>query len=557
MTITRPAIVQFSFAPKALPNRARECGEAHEYLRKVWDATWAFGMTGENAELDLSVEFPPPPPHDRIDFALRAARVGRGTVGCEDEAFCFEFQDVIGVFVELKADSEEAGSEYWRETLARWLKALEEHGVKDLPPGMLGEAYVFRGFLPDAEAVPATVKAGAALDLSGAEPVASYGRALREAGAGPYPSDLSTLLPVAVTDWDESAYYLTKDDFCLWEGSPVRGRRAVAVVAPLWRRGSANTWTVWGGESEFARFASYLLHTSKVTFAQTVFEGAVFDLRARRAEVERALDRVFGGNVGVISKAGEVSPAELERLRAEVMPQKIAKYGLIKGTSGLRDLLRSVQTAQKNIAPLVPQGRAEAAHRDSLFERDARALGWLLEQIPIEIGYMEATQERIEEGYQLLTRWSEEEAKRLSSRLGKLILYQGSILGSLVVALTAIQAFAPLPGVPDPLKWPAVAFLMLLALGLPPLFAHWHDVYNWADKVLGGLMGAGAFTFLSALWCTCLPCRTVSFAAWRLYQLAVAAGGFLAGYLAVELLNRVKLRGQAQASPGGAQAGGG
>ncbi len=547
MTIARPAVAQFSFAPKELPNRTEECIVAHEYLKKIWEAASAFGITEQNKELGLPVAFPSPTPHDRIDFALRAARVGRGSVGCEDEAFFFEFQDVIGVFVELKADAEEAGPEYWHDTFARWQSVLKEHGVRDLPSGMLGETYVFRGFIPDAQAAPATAKADAVLDLSWTEPKASHGGALREAGAGPYPSDLSKVLPLGITDWDESAFYLTENDFCLWEGSPIGGRRAIAVVAPLWRRQSANTWTIWGGASQLAQFVSYLLHTSKVAFAQRIFDGVMFDLRARRVAVERALDLVFESNIRVIGQAGKVSPEELNRLQAEIMPQKIAKYGLVKGTSSLRDLLRSVQTAQKNIGPLIPQRRLDVMQKSSLFERDARTLGWLLEQISIEIEYLEATQERIEEGYQLLARWSEEEAKRLSNRLGELILYQGSILGSLIVALTAIQAFSPKADVPDSLKWSAVAFLMLLALGLPPLFSHWHDVYNRTDRILGGLVGAGTFNFISAFWCTYLPVWAASFPVWLVYNLLVLLVGFLAGYAAAGRLERLKLRGRAPA----------
>src|ERR1700754_1051497 len=103
-------------------------------------------MTGENKELCLPVEFPPRSPYDGIDYALRAAGVGAGRVGSEDEAFYFEFQDVVGVCVELKADAEQAGSDYWHKTFTRWLSVLKKQGVGDLPSGMLGEAYVFRGF---------------------------------------------------------------------------------------------------------------------------------------------------------------------------------------------------------------------------------------------------------------------------------------------------------------------------------------------------------------------------------------------------------------------------
>ena len=546
MNVVSQTFVQLSLAPKELLNRADECRKAHEYLQKVWDACTTMGLTKPKTTIELTTSFPDA---DDISlgnskFTVRAAKLDPKQVDLESEAFVFEYQDVLGVLVELKAADNESPN-FWSEMFSTWRKTVTQHlGNESLPSGMLGESYVFRGFIADDNPDPGNVHDTAILDLS----MMSVDNVFAEeahipASKGIAPS-ISTLLPNNITMWNAPAAYLTKKGFCLLEGDAINDRRVIAALAPVAQKAAANTWMVWGGVSQAAPFIRYLVHTSKVRFAERVFERELKELRSMRTEVDRRLDEFFRNYLDIIDKKKIVSQSVLAQLHTEMVPRKIDKYDLIKGTSRLKELLVTVQTAQKNIEPLIPDPETSTSS-NSLFDREKRTMNWLLDQLPVEIEYMEATKERIEEGHQLLEMRLDEESQGISHRLSELILYQGSVLGSLVVALTAVQSFGLSLPLPNDVQWGIALLLMGIALSLPPLFTHWNDRYNKADYVIGGVLVASFFNFLATLGAH-VGGVTVSILVWVLYRLLVILAGFVLGYRGVAILVRRRMGGKAE-----------
>lgn len=545
MNVVSPTFVQLSLAPKQLLNRTDECRKAHEYLRKVWDACSTIGLTKPKTTIEqLTTSFPADISLGSSKFTLRAAKLDPTQVDRENEAFVFEYQDVLGVLVELRAAADNESPNFWSETFSNWRQTLKEHlGDEALPSGMLGETYVFRGFITDDNHELENIHDTTILDLS-MMPVdnvfAEEAHILTGKGLAP---GFSTFLPSDIT-WNAPAAYLTKKGFCLLEGDAIDDRRVIAALAPVAQKAAANTWMVWAGVSQPAPFIRYLLHTSKVRFAERVFERELTALRSMRTEVDRRLDEFFRNYLDIIDKKKIISQSVLAQLQTEMVPRKIDKYELIKGTSRLKELLVTVQTAQKNIEPLIPDSHQSTVN-NSLFDREKRTMNWLLDQLPIEIEYMEATKERIEEGHQLLEMRLEEESQGISHRLSELVLYQGSVLGSLVIALTAVQSFGLSLRLPPDVQWGIALLLMGIALSLPPLFTHWNDRYNKADYVIGGVLVASFFNFLATLGAH-VAVVTLPMPVWILYRLLVILAGFVFGYRGVAFLVRRRMGGKVE-----------
>jgi hypothetical protein len=545
MNVVRPALVHLIFAPKELTNRTDECRQAHKYLETVWATCTAFGMHEPNRKLNLSTSFPHTISRGSTHYTLRAAQLDRTHAGREHEALVFEYQDVLGILIELRATGNVGAAPFWQETFGRWMEVLKKHltkaGLEDnLPAGVIGEAYIFRGLVGEVGPSRGGDADKGLLDLSSFQggtfsPQVAGSLIGEEVSRG-----VLFALPPDVGNWSESSIHLTDKGFYLLDGGFHNGRRATGVIAPEAKADSANTWTVWAGKGQPAYFVRYLLHSSKVHFAARVFEEELHELRSERMNVDHALDEFFKKNEDLIARKKTFPPSVLTKLRNEMAPRKVAKYDLITGMSRLRELMVGVQTAQKNLEPLLPQAAA-APTGSSLLEIDRLTISWLLDQLQIEIAYTNAAKDRLEEGHQLLATRLEDEARGAADRLNGLILYQGAGLGSLVVALTAVQSFRLDVPLSVPVQWALTFLLMALALSLPPLVAHWGDRYNRKDYFVGAVLGATACNCAAVVWFACrdyLPTLLVSQPAWVAYRSCVLLIGFIAGWWVVRALGR-------------------
>jgi hypothetical protein len=553
MNVVQPALLHLSFAPKELTSRADKCQQAHKYLETVWDACTTFGMQARNQKLNLSTTFPHTISRGSSQYILRAAKLDRTHTDREHEAVVFEYQDSLGILIQLRATEDIDSMPFWQETFGCWTGVLKEQltkaGLGDaLPAGMIGESYIFRGLISGDTPSSGGAAAEGLLDLS-----SLHGGAMFAEDTGSLVSEEVSRsglfsLPADVGNWNDSPIHLADKEFYLLDGGFLNGRRVTAVMAPRSKAASVDTWTVWAGKHQPAYFVRYLLHSSKVHFAARMFEEELHELRSGRVNVDRTLDEFFKKNEDLIARRRTVPPSVLTRLREEMVPRKIAKYDLITGMSRLRELMIGVQTAQKNLESLFPTA-APASAGNSLFEIDRLTINWLLDQLHIEIAYSTAAKERLDEGHQLLANRLEEEARGAADRLSQLILYQGAVLSSLVVALAAVQAFKLDVPWPVPVQWAMAFFLVAIALSLSPLVAHWGDRYNPKDYLVGGILGATGCNLAAVIWSAYhdyLPSLTVSRSAWVVYRVSVELAGFVIGWWAVRKLGRLNDPGEAQ-----------
>lgn len=518
MIVTRPTLVIYSFAPKRLPSEPTGGEAARAHLRQLWDNCQRLGMTARLPNLNLPVEFPSTIELNKPGYSALAAKFDpeRHAHGDDYQAFLFEYQDVLGMIGVLEAQSGELGR--WRALYEEW-QACAPKGQP--PPELLGEGYLFCALYADGQPSDASTAADVIEN--------SLGRAA-----------LAALPASRPAEWRTATLHPTAAGHYLWEGDQVDGRRALALLTAQQNYTEMFRWAIWTDQGQLAPFARYLLHAAKVNFAKRVYEHEIEPIRQQQYTIEQALANVLVVH-GRAEQSGVVAADELARAQDALSRAQTGGYGLFYSRTRLKELRVTVQIAEHNLRQLVPAVRAGFRHSElSLFRQDLAQAVWLCDQIDVDLSYLEATRERAEEGYKLTTMRLEHEAQKYARRLNDLVLRQGTLIGSLVVGLTAIQALGmnQMDAVPVEFRWALIGLLMALALALPLLSAHWHERYGRGELFAGGLLGMMAALFVIFAWGALnLPVWRVSFLLWLLFVIAVAAGGFLVGWLCASWLN--------------------
>jgi hypothetical protein len=519
MIFSHPTLVIYSFAPKRLPSEPAGSTVAHEYMRQLWQCCRRMGMTARLPNLNLSSDFPPTDGLHQPGFrAIAGAFDPERHARKEDyQAFLFEYQDVLGLIVALEAA---AGHELscWRALYEEWQACIK---TIQPPDEMLGEVYLFSALYGENGQTDAL----APVDAN------SLGRAALEA--------LPAGQPAA---WRTATLHLTNTGHHLWEGEEVGGRRALALLSAKENYDELCRWAIWMDEGQLAPFAAYLLHAAKVSFARRVYEREIEPIRQQQFAIEQALATVLSLH-GRAGQSGIVAADELARAQGALSRSQVEGYGLFYSRTRLKELRVTAQIAKHNLRQLMPAAHAAFQHTElSLFRQDLVRADWLCEQIDVDLSYLEAARERAEEGYKLTTVQLEHEAQKYARRLNDLVLRQGTLIGSLVVGLSAMQALGGMKRIenlPDVFRWTLIGLLMSLALALPLFAAHWHERYGRAELFAGGVLGMMGALFVIFTWGTLnLPAWHVSFLRWLLFVIICAAGGFLLGWLGARWLNR-------------------
>lgn len=532
MVIARPALVVYAFAPKVLPTDQKSCEEALQYLRRLWDACTRLGMTQPVEGLQLPLSFPIEFGEESAAFRLLAAKVDneRRKSGADYQSFLFEYQDVFGLIATLETSAESATPADWGNLYDEWRSYTPDD---PLPQGLLGEVLLFHALCEDDLLAPG--RAGAARDQLVNNLTHFAGQAVMAA------------LPGENHPGRGGTFHLTNTGLCLWEGEARAERRMVALFGQRSKQDEMFNWTTWGGTEQLAPFARYLMHASKVRFSQKVFERERPHLNRQRLAVDTALDRLLSMHDS-LRKNQLVRLDEFESVQYELDKARSGGFGLLYSLSRLRELSLTVQIAEQNLARLVPAPPELDPAEDSIFRQDGARAVWLREQLGIELTYLEAVHQRAEAGLQIIATGLEFESRKSERQLNRLILLQGTLLGSILTGLAAVQTIlGPLEGGGTPLakslKWSVVAVLMALALALPPLSAHWHERYRRGDLVAAGILGAALAWLGVTLWSmTPLVYKGASFGVWLLFNLLTASVGFCLGYFGAGRLERMKRR---------------
>lgn len=452
--VAKPALFIYTFARReSLP----EAG--HTYLRRLWDACAALGMSDAVPELNCPAHFPSDFGKAQPSFQLLAARIDaqRRQQGAYYQALLFGYHDVVGIVACLAPNVADDTLNRWNELRHEWRSKADE---PSLPAEVLGETYLFH-----------------ALSECAAEPLPALGKAVFQSLPGEQPSS-------------PPAPFLTEQGFCWWEGVSCNGRRVMAVLCPKAQEDAATAWLLWQGTEQLAPFARCLLHAAKIRYEQQVYDHEMPQLNALRDQVDRALNALLEQHQRFAAD-DHFSLAEIVRAQENLSQLQADAVGLLASLSRLKELRNTVQIAARNLQALHPPAHPNApSPNGSPFSADLARAEWLQEQVGYDLVYLEAVCERAQEAHHLTQLRMEQATQRATRSQNDLSLLQTTLLGALLAALGAIDALQLHLPLPKPLHLPLVAFVAALALALPPLFIRWHEPYQRSDYLFGALLGA-------------------------------------------------------------------
>ena len=531
MTVSRPALIIYSFAPKEVPNYPDACVTARDYLKALWRGCDSLGISQPEPKLNLPAEFPGGVNANDPLFRIVAAKVNlERRANKEDfQAFLFEYQDVLGFIATLETNSQQEGIEGWSALLDQWTVAT---GGENVPGALMEETYLFTALHESSNFL--------------AEPWLSNEH---------FMSTVITSLGVQVSEampgtngssWRPMTPYLTDDGYCIWGGERINNRRTVALVAPRDKKDELFSWTVWSGSQALAPFARYLMHAAKLRFAHQVFQSDIPRLHGESRQLDSALTSLVSLHQRSQEK-GLWNPHEITRAHNALAAEQTRSFNLLYGISRLKELSLTTQIAARNMRQLVPVAHPGVkAVNGNIFQQDRARSSWLREQIEMDLGYLRALRQRVSEGHQIATLLLQRQSENTSRRLKNLVLLQGTVFGSLTVGLLMIPAFEVHPIKEHPVFiWAVLLLLMAIVLVLPVLFERWHEQYTRVDRWAGGLLGASVLFFSVSLWeflahLHFVDAKVVSNSIFAVFILMATFVGFLMGYTGVGFLEKFK-----------------
>jgi hypothetical protein len=307
-------------------------------------------------------------------------------------------------------------------------------------------------------------------------------------------------------------------------------RRLLAAAGPA-DEPTLDEW-FWGRSGPgLPPFTRYLLHAAKLRHQREVLRRELPGLRDTVENADRlcaALDEAL---------RGEDVPLERVLLASRGLTQlHTSQRGLIAQLADVRSMIRTIQIAQRNMDSVVPADRAAAVDRE---------IGrWTLEQLQAEETYLSSAQLKAAELSRLTTTTV---STRLEERNANLALFRTAVLGSVLMALAAIQSFqftVPLPGRLQP---PTIFLLAAFALVLPSAVVRWlrGATYDpkWAriDVLFAAVAGSAVGWFVTSLISWSL---TASRFAWDWSEVitvgAAAVSALLGGALAARRLRKLR-----------------
>ena len=325
----------------------------------------------------------------------------------------------------------------WPELDQAW-----ETVVRPPTPGVLGSARILQARLADPAAAlnPTDLGPGVAAATGMAGAWSATGVLRQAKPLGPF-AMWEVLDPLPRTDWD------------------TRTERRLVVVAPADRDDWLSAWTWSRGTPELAPFATYLLHAAKVRYGLRVWAAAAD--RALRSEVEREIGPLLQLTEKVADSGREPDVSALSAASARLVRLQAGELGLVVRTSRLREMRRSVEIAERNMAAYV--GSEEPT---GLFADDAALAGWAVRQLDNDATYLEAALDRARSVAplvdQLVRRGVQDRRERFNLGLTGLI-------GAVLMALAAMQTLRLEFTLPKPLLGGVVCGLAALALLVPVL----------------------------------------------------------------------------------------
>lgn len=433
---------------------------ARTALVNLWSRAEARGM-----DRKVTDRWPVRPPRTGRPHAERLtvlAAAQRPVPEGYEQALIYQLHETVGMSV-LDAPNDDGLA--WGELDQSW-----QDDLGTMPTtGILGSATVLSGLVPaeDWERV----------HVSPASSAVALGRELHD------------LVPEAPDSaWSES-WIRPAEDLIVWElprtpAGPL-ARRLVAI-APETGEETSDDWLVGPRAGDLPPLTRYLLYSGKVRYQHSVLSGSVPRLRRTVAEIDDTCARL-----AELVDRDEIPVDRLLAVDRELSRIQTDQRGLIATLADIRTMSCSVRSAQQNMATAL--GTPLGASPTGPVRTDDEAARWTLEQLDIEETYLSSAQAKAAEVARVT---STAVASVLGRRRENLTLVQSTLLGAMVMVLTAMQSLKYEVRPPGPLMTPIVCFLGALALFLPPAVLRWPGSasrtprWHLLDWLVMGLFGA-------------------------------------------------------------------
>lgn len=532
--IIKPAIHIYYFAPKDFSQDGVFSQNTLNFFKDVWCTCDQIGIKDDNHYLNLSAKFPSISSTD-TSFRPLAAKFNRelkSTKNYDQQTFVFEHGDYFGLIITVENSSGVLDFGEW-EKLEREFCAFFP-----IPPSeniAIDCFYLYTGLLPiNDESITEPENVSNSVDeyLSEENTAQNIFRALPPVTDNARKSVRDFLPDTLSQQWK------------LWHKSFKDRGVSLLILAPDFTDTINNElfeWSTWTSTTQIAPLVGYLLHSSKLNFASRVFWNERQQIKEEKASANETLQSLIHLNENVIKYDIDISIDELAKVESELLYAQTKSYGLLYSLSRLYELRSTVKTAQTNMESFISlKSILSNQNQNSFFAGNYNRAYKLIEQIDIDIGYLENSQERINEGYNLTRLLQDRESKKIARRLNSLVLWQGSLIGALGIGLTALQAFQIKPPIDESIFLPLSLFLGALALSLPALFIHWEDGYNKKDHFIGGILVSALILLSVTVLNKYLVLFTVPDWFWSTHYYIALFTGFLTGWFMIFKLSWVR-----------------
>ncbi|MEJ3744399.1 CATRA conflict system CASPASE/TPR repeat-associated protein [Actinomycetes bacterium KLBMP 9797] len=448
MTPRRPALAVHTFFA---------AGSAPAPLRALWDGVAGLGMDTPIAGRPVDLPEVPGPGPDGLEVLAARQRVVPGAVY---EALAYRSHDTVGVSVLLAPNDDRVD---WR--------ALREQWAAHAPraDAALGTVTVYLGLAPRRPW--------------------RLGHAQRAARLVRHVPDQPPSTVDRTADWCRTA-----DGLLVSELSPDAGHahRRLVVLADAADESTLDEWTWLSDGRELPPLTRYVLHAAKLRHQERVLVAARPGLRAAVERTERACD-----TLAELLRTPEPSAPQLRAAARDLALVQAEQGGLVMASTDASDMAETVRAARHNMAAAL--GRSPRCRPGGPFDRDQATATWLTEQLAIERTYVDSAARKADQVGRLAAAALDDRHRR---RQEALTLFQASVLGSLLMALAAVQSLQYQIPVPGPLMAPLVCALAMVALVLPAGVLHWPRRGTPAPPawrfVAGGLVAGASLGWLAA-----------------------------------------------------------
>jgi hypothetical protein len=309
-------------------------------------------------------------------------------------------------------------------------------------------------------------------------------------------------------------------------GHDAQTGRDIAVVAPADDEPVLDAWVWTDGQAQLAPLGRYLLHNAKLRDQIRRYERDT----KRLPELSERLGAEVAGLFDALR--GEEPPLalaeRLDRMRRD-------EIDLVKHRTELLELRHSADVCRYNMVHAVP-AQFGAAPPQGLFAEDLAAADWFEQRLTDDIAHLDVLRQRADLG-SLVERYDSERLVRAQQSLRhhqeRLALLQTAVIGAVVMALTAVQAFQYRVPMPGPVQPAVIACLTSLALLMSSAavryYAHSRSALDYLLPLATACLG-GSIAWLAVATGGYLVASSVPPAGTAAAALVGGAGGALLGH---------------------------